>query len=89
MNIRKLLKSIFSFPAWRFHKQSDSGTSRKLFHFSLIHLPILVILMLVNKKHWYRHKNQKDVTISDEKRSDIYTILTKMHQQFQLFNEPP
>ncbi|XP_017753283.1 PREDICTED: protoheme IX farnesyltransferase, mitochondrial [Eufriesea mexicana] len=82
------LNAYFLYLAWRFHKHSDSGSSRKLFHFSLIHLPILIILMLVNKKHWYHHKKQKDI-ISDEKRSDIYTILTKIHQHLQLFNEPP
>lgn len=39
------------FPAWEFYKKSDSGSSRKLFRFSLIHLPALMLLMLVNKKY--------------------------------------
>ncbi|KAI8435260.1 hypothetical protein MSG28_003600 [Choristoneura fumiferana] len=37
---------------WEFYKKSDSGSSRKLFRFSLIHLPALMLLMLVNKKYW-------------------------------------
>lgn len=38
--------------AWKFYNNSDSGSSRKLFRFSLIHLPVLMILFLVNKKRW-------------------------------------
>lgn len=38
--------------AWEFYKKSDSQSSRKLFRFSLIHLPALMLLMLVNKKYW-------------------------------------
>lgn len=37
---------------WNFYKKSDSNSSRKLFRFSLIHLPALMLLMLVNKKYW-------------------------------------
>lgn len=66
------------FLAWKFHKQSDSRSSRKLFHFSLIHLPVLIILILVNKKYWHNEKKQKDIILSEEKNSDIYAILTKI-----------
>ncbi|XP_059480966.1 protoheme IX farnesyltransferase, mitochondrial [Neocloeon triangulifer] len=37
--------------AWRFYKDSDSKSSRKLFRYSLIHLPMLLILLLISKKH--------------------------------------
>ncbi|XP_065353791.1 protoheme IX farnesyltransferase, mitochondrial [Cloeon dipterum] len=37
--------------AWRFYKDSDSKSSRKLFRYSLIHLPALLILLLISKKH--------------------------------------
>ena len=41
------------FLAWRFYWDSDFKSSRKLFHFSLFHLPLLMGLMLVNKKKWH------------------------------------
>ncbi|XP_052757444.1 protoheme IX farnesyltransferase, mitochondrial [Galleria mellonella] len=46
------LNIYFMYLAWQFYKKSDSGSSRKLFRFSLIHLPLLMVLMLVNKKYW-------------------------------------
>ncbi|KAL0841834.1 hypothetical protein ABMA28_014075 [Loxostege sticticalis] len=45
------LNIYFMYLAWEFYKKSDSGSSRKLFRFSLIHLPALMLLMLVNKKY--------------------------------------
>ncbi|KAL0272183.1 UNVERIFIED_CONTAM: hypothetical protein PYX00_005260 [Menopon gallinae] len=46
------LNLYFCYLACKFYKDSDSKTSRKLFRFSLLHLPILLTLMLVMKKHW-------------------------------------
>ncbi|NP_001153944.1 heme A:farnesyltransferase [Acyrthosiphon pisum] len=43
------LNAYFVYLAWKFHQNSDSKTSRNLFRFSLIHLPALMILLLVNK----------------------------------------
>lgn len=57
---------MFLFTAWQFYKKSDSGSSRKLFRFSLIHLPALMLLMLVNKKYWSSPSSQEqDVTMQD------------------------
>ena len=38
--------------AWKFHKEGDSSSSRKLFRFTLVHLPILLVFMIVSKKHY-------------------------------------
>lgn len=46
------LNAYFTYLAYRFYKKSDSGSSRKLFMFSLIHLPALMVLFLLNKKRW-------------------------------------
>ena len=46
------LNGYFAYLAWKFYQKSDSGNSRKLFRFSLLHLPILMVLFLINKKHW-------------------------------------
>ncbi|XP_064624251.1 protoheme IX farnesyltransferase, mitochondrial-like [Lineus longissimus] len=44
------LNLYFTYLAWRFYKQGDSNTSRKLFRFSLVHLPALMLLLLISKK---------------------------------------
>lgn len=46
------LNGYFAYLAYKFYKKSDSGSSRKLFRFSLIHLPALMLLFLLNKKRW-------------------------------------
>ncbi|KAG5892246.1 hypothetical protein JTB14_014616 [Gonioctena quinquepunctata] len=46
------LNLYFIYLAHQFYKDSSSATSRKLFRFSLIHLPLLMILFLINKKRW-------------------------------------
>lgn len=57
------LNIYFTVLAWKFYKQSDSSNSRKLFRFSLIHLPALMLLMLLNKKK----PDEKPILISDDK----------------------
>ncbi|CAH1646246.1 unnamed protein product [Spodoptera littoralis] len=56
------LNVYFMYLAWQFHQKSDSNSSRKLFRFSLIHLPALMLLMLVNKKNWYKSETQEQET---------------------------
>ncbi|RZF34510.1 hypothetical protein LSTR_LSTR011752 [Laodelphax striatellus] len=56
------LNLYFSHLAWRFYKDSDSASSRKLFRFSLIHLPLLMLLMLANKHNWSNTKTQTETT---------------------------
>lgn len=46
------LNAYFAYLAYEFHQKADSKSSRKLFRFSLLHLPLLMILFLLNKKHW-------------------------------------
>ncbi|CAH0748013.1 unnamed protein product [Diatraea saccharalis] len=53
------LNVYFMYLAWQFYKKSDSASSRKLFRFSLIHLPALMLLMLVNKKYWSSSDTQE------------------------------
>jgi protoheme IX farnesyltransferase len=51
------LNTYFGYLAWKFYKESDSGSSRKLFRFSLLHLPLLMVLFLINKKEWVFKKS--------------------------------
>ncbi|GBP65135.1 Protoheme IX farnesyltransferase, mitochondrial [Eumeta japonica] len=63
------LNIYFMYLAWNFYKKSDSSSSRKLFRFSLIHLPALMLLMLVNKKYWSsaepQEQNKETTKLSD------------------------
>lgn len=52
------LNAYFAYLAWDFHQKADSKSSRKLFRFSLLHLPILMALFLLNKKHWVFSKDK-------------------------------
>ncbi|OQV15916.1 Protoheme IX farnesyltransferase, mitochondrial [Hypsibius exemplaris] len=38
--------------SWRFYQSADSQTSRKLFRYSLIYLPAVMILLFISKKTW-------------------------------------
>jgi len=46
------LNGWLSYLAWRFYKDSDFKSARKLFRFSLFYLPLLMGFMLLNKKTW-------------------------------------
>lgn len=60
------LNGYFLYLAWKFYKESDSANSRKLFRFSLIHLPLLMVLMFVNKKYWFVKKEKTDSILNEE-----------------------
>ncbi|ESP03947.1 hypothetical protein LOTGIDRAFT_64495, partial [Lottia gigantea] len=44
------LNLYLSYLGWNFYREGDSKSSRKLFRFTLIHIPLLLILMMVSKK---------------------------------------
>ncbi|KAH8389486.1 hypothetical protein KR200_009543 [Drosophila serrata] len=65
------LNAYFAYLAYKFHEKSDSGTSRKLFRFSLIHLPALMLLFLANKKEWFFGKSASE----EKKKESSYLAL--------------
>ncbi|XP_014476965.1 PREDICTED: protoheme IX farnesyltransferase, mitochondrial [Dinoponera quadriceps] len=72
------LNASFLYLAWKFSKHSDSANSRKLFRFSLLHLPLLMMLMLMSKKHWSITKKQEDKVVlhNEPETKDLVTALT-------------
>lgn len=74
------LNAYFLYLAWQFYQQSDSATSRKLFRFSLVYLPALMVLLLVNKKYWFIGQKKKDVITNDESqhKKDYLSTLSKL-----------
>lgn len=63
LNIIQKNNFMLNISAWKFYKESDSRSSRNLFRFSLIHLPALMLLFLLNKKEWFFTKDSLE---SDE-----------------------
>lgn len=61
-----VLNSAMIYLAYKFKRSPSKATARKLFFFSLIHLPLLLILLLVHKKKLYPHsdKNSKHIDYS-------------------------
>ncbi|KAK9889760.1 hypothetical protein WA026_007140 [Henosepilachna vigintioctopunctata] len=56
----------FIYLAYQFYSNASSSSSRKLFRYSLLHLPIVMILFLVNKKKWFVFKNEdEEISSSD------------------------
>lgn len=58
------LNAYFGYLAWKFYQESDSGSSRKLFRFSLLHLPLLMILFMINKKEWIFKKAKEEAPLA-------------------------
>ncbi|XP_066248073.1 protoheme IX farnesyltransferase, mitochondrial isoform X1 [Euwallacea similis] len=71
------LNLYFIYLAYQFYKDSSSATSRRLFRYSLIHLPILMVLFLLNKKKWFvfedKTKTSDDAQTSDNN-SDVQNV---------------
>ena len=44
--------------SWRFYQKADSSSSRKLFRYTLIHLPLLMTLMVLGKKSKDKEKEE-------------------------------
>lgn len=44
------LNIYLAYLAWDFYRKGDSNSSRKLFRYTLIHIPLLMLLMLIGKK---------------------------------------
>lgn len=72
------LNGYFGYLAWKFYKESDSGSSRKLFRFSLLHLPILMVLFLINKKEWIFKKTKDEINVVADSISPLKPLTTTL-----------
>ena len=52
------LNGYLIYLSWIFYKKADSSSSRKLFRYTLIHLPLLMILMFISRKRSTEQKTQ-------------------------------
>jgi len=44
------LNAYLVYLSWKFYQDANSSTSRKLFRYTLVHLPLLMILMFISRK---------------------------------------
>ncbi|GFO02522.1 protoheme ix farnesyltransferase, mitochondrial-like [Plakobranchus ocellatus] len=63
------LNLYLCFLGWRFYRQGDSNTSRKLFRFTLIHIPALLLLMGISKAKFGSHEKPKKEIGSSERQA--------------------
>ncbi|GIY03815.1 protoheme IX farnesyltransferase, mitochondrial [Caerostris extrusa] len=56
------LNCYLVYRSWKFYKEGDNQNSRKLFRFTLVHLPALMFLLIIGKK--YSSKNDKHEVVS-------------------------
>ena len=52
--------------SWRFYQKADSASSRKLFRYTLIHLPLLMTLMILGKKSKDKEKEKEGHSLTVE-----------------------
>ena len=45
------LNAYLAFCAWKFYRERSDSTARRLFLVSNLHLPLLLILFMLHKKH--------------------------------------
>jgi len=66
--------------AWKFNNHSDSANSRRLFRFSLLHLPLLMVLILSSKKYWTnKEKKEENISLYERlKKSSLLTIFASI-----------
>ncbi len=59
------LNLYLTYLGYRFYKDGDSKSSRKLFLFTLVHIPVLVVLMLISKKSFGEGGKKKPSQVTD------------------------
>ena len=56
------LNGWLAYLGWSFYRDADFKSSRRLFHFSLFYLPLLMGLLLINKKNHDSSQERLDAT---------------------------
>ncbi|XP_052262867.1 protoheme IX farnesyltransferase, mitochondrial-like [Dreissena polymorpha] len=59
------LNVYLSYLAWNFYWKGDSNSSRKLFRFTLVHIPALLVLMIACKKRNNRQNATEHLTLGN------------------------
>ncbi|XP_033124433.1 protoheme IX farnesyltransferase, mitochondrial-like [Anneissia japonica] len=54
----------FLWLSWRFYQRADSQSAKQLFRFSLLHLPLIMLLMIISKKKLNPSSTEKDTLVN-------------------------
>ena len=57
------LNLFMTYLGWRFYKKADSKSAKQLFRFTLLHLPVLMMLLLISKKNLHPEKKGSKDTV--------------------------
>lgn len=57
------LNVYLSYLAWNFYRKGDSNSSRKLFRFTLGHIPLLMVLMIACKKLGNKDEGKSSISV--------------------------
>ncbi|ESN97249.1 hypothetical protein HELRODRAFT_85763, partial [Helobdella robusta] len=57
--------------AFNFYRKGDSSSSRKLFRYTLVHLPLLLVFMIISKTHFGDDDVSKDGGANDGKMVEV------------------
>ena len=61
----------FTWLGWRFYTNSDTKSARELFRFSLLHLPLLMILVMLHKKPKRENEDLPEIAAWTKWNSDL------------------
>ncbi|CAG0921450.1 unnamed protein product [Notodromas monacha] len=56
------LNAYLLYLSWRFHQDRDSKSSRKLFRYTLVYLPAVMMLMIISKREWKKHTQTRSAS---------------------------
>ncbi|KAJ1917130.1 Protoheme IX farnesyltransferase, mitochondrial [Mycoemilia scoparia] len=75
--------------AYKFWKHSSDKTSRPLFFASIVHLPLIIILMLVHKRRLAQQQQQPQPQVKGLDQKQPQSIITKAESQQQQIATTP
>ena len=73
------LNAYLVYLSWKFYQEANSSSSRKLFRYTLIHLPLLMILMFISRKRAEIHAEKLWKIRKKRKKRKKWGILLLSH----------
>ena len=58
------VNGYLTYLSWRFYNDANFRTAKKLFYFSLFHLPLLMGFLLINKKSWNSQNSKQTISVT-------------------------
>ena len=68
------LNLFMTYLGWQFYKKADSKSAKKLFRFTLLHLPLLIMLLLISKKTWHPAKKSETAALIGDVEKTVVVV---------------